>query len=196
MSIVEQLREIKRKEKEERIANKYRMREEEYQRKIREGIIIIPPEIETLETLKEDKALAKYVKMITLKYNKDAILDKLKDDKKLVDERVLDDEERLRLEIIQRNRVRKILEFELEEVPEIPEVVDSEPESDADEEEEISHDINWEVRRYRRDTPTGPWLFKGASFMGVLNKCQVIIEDLANDFQYRFSVRARDHRGW
>lgn len=196
LSIEEQLREIKRKEKEERIANKYRLREEEYQRKIREGIIIIPPEVETLETLKEDKALAKYVKMITLGYAKDATLDKLMNDEKLVDERVVDDEERLRLETIQRNRVRKVLELELEEVPEIAEIVDSEPESDADDEEEISHDINWEVRRYRRDCPTGPWLYKGATFMGVLDKCQVIIEDLANDFQYQFSVRARDHRGW
>lgn len=197
MNVEERLREIKRQEKEEKIGNKYRLREEDYHRKINDGIIIIPPEEETMETLKEDKALMKYYKMLTLGYNKDAVIEKLLADKKLVDERITDDEERIRLEIIQRNRVRKVLGLlDLEEVPEIPEIVDSEPESDADDEHEISHDINWEVRRYRRDNVNSPWLFKGASFMGVLEKCQVIIEDLANDVQYCFSVRARDHRGW
>jgi len=196
MNVEEQLREIKRKEKEEKIANKYRIREEEYQRKINEGIIIIAPDEETMETLKEDKTLAKYYKMLTLGYNKDAVVEKLMNDKKLVDEGVLDDDERSRLEAIQRNRVRKVLGMELEEVPEIPEIVDSEPESDADDDQEISHDINWEVRRYRRNNVNAPWQFKGATFMGVLDKCQVIVEDLCNDNQYCFSVRARDHRGW
>ena len=193
LNIAEQLRERKRKEKAEKIANKYRMREEDYQRKLAAGIIVIPPEIETMETLQADKNLAKYCKMLSLGYNKDAVLDKLMNDKKLVDERVIDDDERSRLESIQRNRVRKVLEMELEEVPELPEIVDSDPESD---DEEVSHDINWEVRRYRRDNVNSPWLFKGATFMGVLDKCQVIVEDLANDSQYCFSVRARDHRGW
>ena len=112
MNVEEQLREIKRKEKEEKIANKYRIREEEYQRKINEGIIIIAPDEETMETLKEDKTLLKYYKMLTLGYNKDAVVEKLMNDKKLVDERILDDDERSRLEAIQRNRVRKVLGME------------------------------------------------------------------------------------
>jgi hypothetical protein len=75
--------------------------------KSQDAIEISQKMIETMETLQADKNLAKYSKMLSLGYNKDAILDKLMDDKKLVDERVIDDDERSRLEVIQRNRVIK-----------------------------------------------------------------------------------------
>ena len=59
------------------------------------------------------------------------------------------------------------------------------------------HIISWQVHRYRKDRndPNGPWLYKGYTVFTNLVKTQVIIQDLANDFEYRFEVKATNAKG-
>jgi Ca2+-binding EF-hand superfamily protein len=58
----------------------------------------------------------------------------------------------------------------------------------------------WEVLRYRKDfnhSPCQPpvWQFKGAHQFPVLEKFQVIIPDLGDGYDYRFSVKAINQKG-
>jgi Ca2+-binding EF-hand superfamily protein len=60
--------------------------------------------------------------------------------------------------------------------------------------------IGWEVLRYRKDfnhSPNQPpvWQYKGSHHFPVLEKFQVIIPDLGDGYDYRFSVKAINQKG-
>jgi WW domain len=57
--------------------------------------------------------------------------------------------------------------------------------------------IAWEVHRYRRcpNIYQHPWDYKGVLEFRELTKRQVIIPMLHNDFEYRFTVKARNEKG-
>ena len=57
--------------------------------------------------------------------------------------------------------------------------------------------VEWIVRRYRRDSPLPgvPWHCKGFKSYKVLQKKQVLIQNLTNGYQYCFTVQCRDARG-
>lgn len=56
---------------------------------------------------------------------------------------------------------------------------------------------SWEVHRYRKDKTraNGEWTYKGFTTFPKLNANQVIIENLTNDFEYRFTIKSVNIKG-
>jgi Ca2+-binding EF-hand superfamily protein len=56
----------------------------------------------------------------------------------------------------------------------------------------------WKVVRYRRDPmiPNSPWSNKGDFYTSTLDILQVQINDLTNEYEYRFAVAAKNDRGY
>ncbi len=57
--------------------------------------------------------------------------------------------------------------------------------------------LGWEVHRYRKDKskPNGDWLYKGYSSYKPMERTQVIVDSLTNDFEYRFTVKSVNNKG-
>lgn len=55
----------------------------------------------------------------------------------------------------------------------------------------------WEIRRYRKDRtkPDGGWYDKGYVIYENMERTQVLITDLTNDYEYRFTVRGYNAKG-
>ena len=63
---------------------------------------------------------------------------------------------------------------------------------DESKEKEI---IGWEIFRYRRDLNGSSWSMKGSISMKALSRKQVMLENLTNGFEYRFTVRSINTEG-
>jgi hypothetical protein len=57
---------------------------------------------------------------------------------------------------------------------------------------------SWEIHRYRKDRsrPNGEWLYKGfIASSAAMVKSQVIVNNLTNDYEYRFTVKSGNMKG-
>ena len=55
--------------------------------------------------------------------------------------------------------------------------------------------VGWEIHRYRRDLNGTDWSLKGYLSMKALGRKQVMIENLTNGYEYRFTVKSINSLG-
>eukprot|EP01034_Spumella_vulgaris_P026083 gene26082-32613_t len=81
--------------------------------------------------------------------------------------------------------------------PVSPEPVEGEEKEAEPVEPDPNLATGWEVHRFRKDKskPNGDWLYKGFTSYGDLEKTQVVVDSLTNDFEYRFTVKTINSKG-